>query len=122
MLAAPDNIVAPDILEGFVAPMDLIPLEILEDLVPPGSVIMLEILEGFAGREIVVLVATAVLYAPFLAFIDHFSHHYFLPLIGLAGLAACASIAQQDEERPWMKYAAVAVALAVAVYAAAQTL
>ncbi len=77
---------------------------------------------NFQGRLSKVALGTALLYAPFLAFIDHFSHHYFLPLIGLAGLAACASIAQQDEERPWMKYAAVAVALAVAVYAAAQTL
>ena len=73
----------------------------------------------FKGRLSKVALGTALLYAPFLAFIDHFSHHYFLPLIGLAGVSACASIAHQDAERAWMKYVAVAVAGGVAVYSAA---
>ena len=50
------------------------------------------------GRLSKVALGTAVLYAPFLAFIDHFSHHYFLPLIGLAGVATCASVARIESE------------------------
>lgn len=41
-----------------------------------------------------VAVITALGYFPFLAFIDHTSNHYFLPLIVLASLAACASVSQ----------------------------
>ena len=35
----------------------------------------------FRGTLSRVAMATALLYAPFLAFIDHFSNHYFLPLL-----------------------------------------
>jgi uncharacterized membrane protein len=41
-----------------------------------------------------VAVLTALGYFPFLAFIDHTSNHYFLPLIMLAALAATASVCQ----------------------------
>jgi hypothetical protein len=53
---------------------------------------------------------TAILYAPFLMFIDHFSSHYFLPLIALASLAAGANIARA--ENPTVRVGS-AVALAV---------
>ena len=53
---------------------------------------------------------TALLYAPFLMFIDHFSSHYFLPLIALASLAGAAGIARL--EKPGVRLGA-AVALAV---------
>jgi len=52
---------------------------------------------------------TAVLYFPCLAFIHHYSHHYFLPLIGLACLAAVASIASR---KPGPGQTRMAVALA----------
>jgi hypothetical protein len=39
---------------------------------------------------------TALAYVPFLAFIDHHSNHYFLPLILLAAVSACASVAQMS--------------------------
>jgi hypothetical protein len=56
-----------------------------------------------------VATATALAYFPFLAFIDHHSNHYFLPLILLAALAACASIAQLSGAT--RQRAAVAVAI-----------
>jgi len=75
----------------------------------------------FRGKLSKVALGTALLYAPFLAFIDHFSHHYFLPLIGLAGVSACASIAHGGE-RPKAAWVGVALALGAALYAAAQHL
>lgn len=50
------------------------------------------------GRLSKVALGTALLYAPFLAFVDHFSHHYFLPLVGLAALSAAASIARMGAD------------------------
>jgi len=61
---------------------------------------------------------TALLYAPFLMFIDHFSSHYFLPLIALASLAAGANIARAPGDHVRLGSAialAVACTLAVAV-------
>lgn len=61
---------------------------------------------------------TALLYAPFLMFIDHFSSHYFLPLIALASLVAVTNIAraQNDYVRVGSAVAlAAACSLAVAV-------
>jgi len=57
-----------------------------------GGILFLALpLRGILSR---VAAATALAYVPFLAFIDHHSNHYFLPLILLAALAACGSIAQ----------------------------
>ena len=61
-----------------------------------GGVVLLAI--PWRGRLSKVALGTALLYAPFLAFIDHFSHHYFLPLVGLAGVSATASLARVDSE------------------------
>jgi hypothetical protein len=74
------------------------------------------------GKLSKVALGTAVLYAPFLMFIDHFSHHYFLPLIGLAGVSACASLAHGAQPRPKSTGAAVVLALAAALYAAREGL
>ncbi len=43
------------------------------------------------GRVARITLTTALLYIPFLAFIDHFSHHYFLPLLPLVGVAAVSN-------------------------------
>ncbi len=56
-----------------------------------------------------VMSITALLYFPCLAFIHHYSHHYFLPLIGLAVLAPVASIASRE---PGATQRRMAVALA----------
>lgn len=48
----------------------------------------------FRGSLARVMAGTALLYAPFLAFIDHMSHHYFLPLIAMAAAAAAANVAR----------------------------
>ncbi len=53
----------------------------------------------FRGTLARVLVATAVLYAPFLAFIDHFSRHYFLPLLAFGAAAAAASISASEKPK-----------------------
>ncbi len=69
----------------------------------------------FRGTLCRVALATALLYAPFLAFIDHFSHHYFLPLIGLVGLGVAANAAAAPTEKARtidaLAFAAVAVGL-----------
>jgi len=69
----------------------------------------------FRGTLCRVALATALLYAPFLAFIDHFSHHYFLPLIGLVGLGVAANAASAPTEKARtidaLAFAAVAVGL-----------
>ena len=67
-----------------------------------------------------VLLATAVLYAPFLAFIDHFSHHYFLPLIALASGAAAASIAAAGGARTRTVHAAIFAVTALLLFAVAR--
>ena len=46
------------------------------------------------GERSRLALGTALAYAPFLAFIDHFSAHYFLPLIALVGAGATASLAR----------------------------
>jgi hypothetical protein len=61
---------------------------------------------------------TALLYAPFLMFIDHFSSHYFLPLIALASLAAGANIARAESDRVRLG-SAVALAVVCAITLAA---
>ncbi len=72
------------------------------------------------GRLSKLSLGTALAYFPFLAFIDHFSHHYFLPLVGLAGVATCASIARIEDpaRRRMLAWAAAAVALGLAAAAA----
>ena len=45
----------------------------------------------FRGTLSRVAMATALLYIPFLAFIDHFSNHYFLPLLALIACAAATN-------------------------------
>jgi hypothetical protein len=57
-------------------------------LVGGGAVIASLPFRGTLSR---VALATALLYAPFLAFIDHFSHHYFLPLIALVAASAASN-------------------------------
>jgi hypothetical protein len=56
-----------------------------------------------------VALGTALLYAPFLMFIDHVSHHYFLPLLALGATAAAASMARLAE--PWRTRLGLALAL-----------
>jgi len=53
----------------------------------------------FRGTLSRVMAVTALAYMPFLAFIDHHSNHYFLPLILMAALSACASVAHTKESR-----------------------
>lgn len=53
--------------------------------------VLLVLAVPFRGGLARVAAATALLYAPFLAFIDHMSHHYFLPLVAFAALAAVSS-------------------------------
>ena len=84
-----------------------------------GAVVLLAIpLRGRLGK---VALGTALLYAPFLAFIDHFSHHYFLPLIGLAGVSATASLAkvESDGTRRWLSIALVVLAAALLAWSTA---
>ncbi|MCO4772744.1 MAG: hypothetical protein KDA24_22120 [Deltaproteobacteria bacterium] len=69
-----------------------------------------------------VALATALLYAPFLAFIDHFSHHYFLPLIALIACSAAANAASADTERSQITDAAAFAVVAVLLLGAATRL
>lgn len=69
----------------------------------------------FRGSMSKVLAATAVLYAPFLAFIDHFSHHYFLPLVALAAASAASSITAAESEGIRKAQAAAFALLSVAL-------
>lgn len=71
------------------------------------------------GKLARVTLLTALLYMPFLAFIDHFSHHYFLPLIALIGASTAASIGQVEDASWRSKLAWAAGALAVGLFAAA---
>lgn len=82
-----------------------------------GGVILLGL--PFRGRLAKVCLGTAVLYAPFLAFIDHFSHHYFLPLIALVGVAAAASISEVEDDRRRRGLAGAALLVAVGLFALA---
>jgi hypothetical protein len=59
-----------------------------------------------------VAAATAVGYAPFLAFIDHFSHHYFLPLLALTSIAFAASAARAGSAAGRLLHGAIGAALA----------
>jgi hypothetical protein len=87
-----------------------------------GGVLLLAI--PWRGKLSKVALGTALLYAPFLAFIDHFSHHYFLPLIGLATIAACASVAKLESEvtRKVLSWALVAVGAVLLGYSAVEGL
>jgi len=78
----------------------------------------------FRGKLSRVAGLTALLYFPFLAFIHHHSHHYFLPLIGLAGVSACASIANDPKPGRRRLLAALLAALAagLCMYARSQSL
>ncbi len=69
-----------------------------------------------------VAVATAVLYAPLLAFIDHFSHHYFLPLIALMGVTAASNAAAAGTEKARKTDAAVFAGVAFALFWVARSL
>ncbi len=82
-----------------------------------GGVLLVAV--PFRGTLARVLVATALLYAPFLAFIDHFSHHYFLPLIALAAAGAAASIAAAESPGRRLGQGAVFAAVSVALLGAA---
>lgn len=73
----------------------------------------------FRGRLSKVCLMTALLYAPFLAFIDHFSHHYFLPLIALVATSTAASIALIEDEKARRIVGAAAAVLSVVLFAAA---
>ncbi len=66
-----------------------------------------------------VALMTALLYAPFLAFIDHFSHHYFLPLIALVSTSTVASIGAVEDAGRRRILGGVAAAVAMALFAAA---
>jgi len=70
----------------------------------------------FRGRLSQVSALTAVLYFPFLAFIHHHSHHYFLPLIAMAGLSCCASIAHDPEPRRRLSLASIAFVVAAGLF------
>ena len=70
----------------------------------------------FRGRLSKVALLTALLYAPFLAFIDHFSHHYFLPLIALVSASTASSIAQISDARRRTILGAAAAGLAVVLF------
>jgi len=56
-----------------------------------------------------VAIGTALAYFPFLAFIDHTSNHYFLPLVVLAAMGAGASICQLNGQRRRRAIAALAL-------------
>ena len=75
----------------------------------------------FRGTLSRVALATALLYAPFLAFIDHFSHHYFLPLIALVAMTAAANAGAAPTEKARTTDAAVFATVAVVLlYVAGQ--
>jgi len=78
----------------------------------------------FRGHLAKVSALTAVLYFPFLAFIHHHSHHYFLPLVALAGLSACSSIANDPKptRRLVLAWCALVVAAGLFWYAKMKSL
>lgn len=83
---------------AYAPPMGIRPvLFVLKWVCVGGGVLLLAF--PFRGLLSRTTLATAMAYMPFLAFIDHHSNHYFLPLIALAGISACASIAQAPEKR-----------------------
>ena len=94
------------------------PLEFLRiwALVGGGALLVAIPFRGTLAR---VLVATAVLYAPFLAFIDHFSHHYFLPLLALVAAGTAASIAAAESPKVRLAQAAAFAVVGIALLAAA---
>jgi hypothetical protein len=71
----------------------------------------------FRGRLSKVALGTALLYTPFLAFIDHFSHHYFLPLIALLTTSTVASIGHIAEPKKRGLVAGAAAVLSVVLFA-----
>ncbi len=87
-----------------------------------GGVVALAI--PFRGRLARVSAITALLYFPFLGFIHHHSHHYFLPLIAFCGVACCASIAAdpKDSRRRLCSVLAVVLAAGLLFYATAHSL
>gem|GEM_PF-1702588 len=74
------------------------PLEFFKYWGRVGGIAMLFALP-LRGPMARVAFGTALLYAPFLMFIDHFSSHYFLPLIGLGSLAAAANVARVESPK-----------------------
>ena len=80
-----------------------------------GGVLLVAI--PFRSRLSKVALGTALLYAPLLAFIDHFSHHYFLPLVGLAGVSATASVAKVESEGVRRGLSMAMVVLAAGLFA-----
>lgn len=78
-----------------------------------GGVVLLGL--PLRGRLSKLALGTALLYFPFLAFIDHFSHHYFLPLVGLVSVATCASIALVEEPKRRQQLAVAAAVVAAAL-------
>jgi hypothetical protein len=80
------------------APMLLRPIIFnLKWLVVGGGVLLLAL--PFRGVLSRVCTLTALAYMPFLAFIDHHSNHYFLPLILFSALAACSSVSLVDPKK-----------------------
>jgi hypothetical protein len=79
-----------------------------------GGVVLLGV--PFRGRLSKVTLLTAVLYAPFLAFIDHFSHHYFLPLIALCSTSTVASISLLKDDRARRILSVVAAVLSIVLF------
>ncbi len=78
-----------------------------------GAVVLLA--PPLRGRLSKVALGTALLYFPCLAFIHHYSHHYFLPLIALATAAAAGSLAQVEDAklRRQLSYGALGLSLAL---------
>lgn len=80
------------------APLGLRPIIFnLKWLAVGGAVLFLGI--PFRGTLSKLAAGTALAYMPFLAFIDHQSNHYFLPLILLAALASTASVLRAEPRR-----------------------
>lgn len=70
----------------------------------------------FRGTLSRVALITALLYAPLLAFIDHFSHHYFLPLIALTAATAASNAAAAGTEKARTTDSAVFAAVAFVLF------
>ena len=84
-----------------------------------GGLLLLAV--PFRGRLSKVSALTAALYFPFLGFIHHHSHHYFLPLVALAGLSCCASIAHDPEPKRRLSVAGLAFMVATGLFWYAKT-
>jgi len=100
---------------GDALPMLLRPVHFLRIWLLVGGGLLL-LAAPFRGKLSRVAAITALLYFPFLGFIDHHSHHYFLPLIGLAGISACASIAQDPRTGRRLLLSGLLAALAAGLF------